>query len=81
MLVCKVIKLCLFSFERLWVVYSVARLGSGLDMFMVALYVNQSELLCGVCRVYRMIRSRVMKIYPAAVSVRCQAARKCPESR
>ena len=43
----KVIKLGLFA----WIVYSVARLSSGLDMFMVALYVNQSELLCGVCSV------------------------------
>ena len=43
----KVIKLGLFS----WIVYSVARLSSGLDMFMVALYVNQSQLLCGVCSV------------------------------
>ena len=41
------IKLGLFA----WIVYSVARLSSGLDMFMVALYVNQSELLCGVCSV------------------------------
>ena len=43
----KVIKLGLFA----WIVYSVARLSSGLDMFMVACYVNQSELLCGVCSV------------------------------
>ena len=42
--VSKVIKSGLFS----WMVYSVARLSSGLDMFMVALYVNQSQLLCGV---------------------------------
>ena len=67
-LVSKVIKLGLFA----WIVYSVARLSSGLDMFMVALYVNQSQLLCGVCIVWA--GYRVMKICPAAVSRRDEAA-------
>ena len=53
--------------------YSVARLSSGLDIFMVTLYVNQRGGYCA--RNTGIIRPRVMKIYPAASSdVGCRSS-------